>query len=80
MLYGKYFLRQNFLGFIYEKLKLNFFRFFLILSRINEGVYLSLLEHANTRKHVYEHSCSCVGAFLSILAHLAHLAHSVFLI
>ena len=35
---------------------------------------LCLLEHANTKKDVYEHSCSSVRAFLSILAHSAHLA------
>ena len=39
--------------------------------------YLS--EHANTRKHVSEHSCSSVRVFFSILAHLAHLAQSFFL-
>ena len=27
--------------------------------------------HANTRKHVSEHSCSSVRVFLSVLAHLA---------
>ena len=37
-------------------------------------MYLCLLEHANTKKDVYEHSCSSVRAFLSILAHSAHLA------
>ena len=45
----------------------------MTLCRINKGVYLCLLEHANTKKHVYEHSCSSVRAFLSILAHSAHL-------
>ena len=40
--------------------------------------YLS--EHANTKKHVSEHSCSSVRVFFSILAHLAHLAQSFFLI
>ena len=40
--------------------------------------YLS--EHANTRKHVSEHSCSSVRVFFSILAHLAHLAYFFFLI
>ena len=43
----------------------------MILSKINRGVYLSLFEHANTRKYVYEHSCSYVRVFLSILANLA---------
>ena len=57
-----------------------FFNFFMIFSRINKGVYLSLFEHANTRKHVYEHNCSSVRVFLSIFAHLAHLAQSVFFI
>ena len=52
----------------------------MILNRINKRVYLCLLEHANTRKHVYEHSCSTVRVFLSILAHLAHFAQSFFLI
>ena len=41
------------------------------LSRINKRVYLCLFEHANTRKHVHEHSGSSVRVFLSILAHLA---------
>ena len=43
-------------------------------------MYLSLFEHANTRKHVYEHSCSSVRVFSSIPAHLAHLAQSFSLI
>jgi len=30
---------------------------------INKGVYICLFEHANTRKHVYEHSCSSVRVF-----------------
>ena len=47
----------------------------MILSRINKRVNLCLFEHANIRKHVYEHSCSSVRVFLCILAHLAHLAH-----
>ena len=34
-----------------------------------------MFEHANTRKHVSEQSCSSVRVFLSILAHLAHFAH-----
>ena len=54
-----------------------FFRFFLSFSMINEGVYLSLFEHTNTRKHVYKHNCSSVRVFLS---NLAHLAQSGFLI
>ena len=57
-----------------------FFRFFMILNRINKGVYLSFFEHANTWKHVYEHSCSSMRVFCSILAHLAHLAQFFFLI
>ena len=52
----------------------------MILCRINKGVCLCLFGHANTRKHVYEHSCLSVRVFLSILAHLAHLAQSFFLI
>ena len=36
------------------------------------------VEHANTKKNVYEHGCSSVRLFLSILAHLAHLAESIF--
>ena len=55
-----------------------FFWFFMILYRINKGVYFCLFGHANTRKHVIEHSCSSVRVFLSILAHLAHLAQSFF--
>ena len=55
-----------------------FFQFYFILFRINKGVYLSLFEHANTRKHVYEHSCSSVRVILSISAHSAHLAQSFF--
>ena len=35
-------------------------------------------EHANTGKHVSEHSYSFVWVILSILAQLAHLAHSYF--
>ena len=37
-------------------------------------VFWYLSEHANTRKHVNEYSCSSVRVFLSILAHLAYLA------
>ena len=73
MLYVKYFLRYDFL-----KIYLRKTFFFYDLCRINEGVYLCLLEHANTKKDVYEHSCSSVRAFLSISAHLAHLAQSIF--
>ena len=36
----------------------------MILYGINEGVYLCLFEHANSRKHVYEYSCSSVQVFL----------------
>ena len=80
MLCGKYFLPTEFFNDLFMK-KFEFD--FMILSRISKGVYLSLFEHANTSKHVHEHSCSSVKEFLSIsahLAHLAHLAHSVFLI
>ena len=73
MLYDKYFLRFEFL----RKIKIEFF---LILSMINKGVYFSLFEHTNTRKHIYEHNCSSVRVFWSILAHLAPLAQFVFLI
>ena len=38
-----------------------------------------MFEHANTRKHISEQSCSSVGVFLSILAHLAHLASAFFI-
>ena len=79
MLYDKYFSRYDFLN-IYENYELNFFRFFMILSRIKKGVYLCLFEHANTRKHVYEHSCSSVRVFWWILAHLAHLAQFLYFI
>ena len=51
----------------------------MILSRINIRVYLCLFEHANIRKHVYEHSCSPVRVFWRILAHLAHLAQYFFI-
>ena len=54
-----------------------FFQLFMILSRINKGMYLCLFEHENTRELVYEDSCSSVRVFLSILAHLAHLAQSL---
>ena len=60
-----------------ESRTFNTLGFFMILCRINKGVYWCLLEHANTKKHVYEHSCSSVRAFWSILAHLAHLAQSI---
>ena len=43
----------------------------MILSRINKGVYLCLSEHANTSKCIYEHNCSSMRVFLSILAYLA---------
>ena len=52
----------------------------MISCRINKKVHWCLFEHPNTRKHAYEHSCSSVRVFLSILAHLAHLAQSFFLI
>ena len=42
---------------------------FMILNRI-----ITMFEHANTRKHVFKHSCSSVQVFLSILAYSAHLA------
>ena len=77
----RYFLSYDFLNilsYIYEKFKLIIFRFFMIFSRIKIGAYLGLLEHAITRKHVYEHSCSFVRVFLSILAHLADIAQSFF--
>ena len=51
---------------------------FLILRRINKGVYWSLFEHADTSKHVFEQHCSSMRVFLSILAHIAHLAQSYF--
>ena len=57
-----------------------FFRFFMILSKIKKRVYLCLFEHANTRKHAYEHSCSSVRVILSISAHSAHLAQFFFLV
>ena len=57
---------------------MNFFRYFMILSRINKGLYVCLFGHANTEKHVYEHSCSYVRVFLSILAHLAQSLFSDF--
>ena len=69
---------QWFLKIFYKKFKFYFFRFIMILSRINKVVYLCLFEYANTRKHVYEHSCSSVRVFWRILAHLAHLAQFLF--
>ena len=35
-----------------------------------------MFEHANIKKHVYEHSCLSVRVFLSISAYLAYLAKS----
>ena len=64
--------------FFCEKFKLNFFHIFMILCRINKGVYSFLFGHTDTRKHVYEHCCSSVMVFLSILAHLAYLAQYFF--
>ena len=37
-----------------------------------------MFEHANTKKHVSEHSWLYGSVILSILAHLAHLAQSYF--
>ena len=58
MLYDKYFSRYEFLKIYLRKIQIELFFIFMISSRINKGVHLSLLEHANTRNHVYEHSCS----------------------
>ena len=75
MLYEKYFSCYDFLKIYLRKIQIDFFfQFIMVLSGINEEVYLFLFEHANTRKHVYEQSCSSVRVFLSNLAHLAHLA------
>ena len=52
-----------------QKILIDFLKFFMTLCRINKTVYL--LEHANTRNHVYQHNCSSVRVFLSILTHLA---------
>ena len=67
-----------FKDFFTKNLNWIFFLFSMISSRINKEVYWCLFEHANTRKHVYEHSCSSVRVFLSILAHLAHSAQFFF--
>jgi len=48
----------------------------MILCRINKEVSLCLFEHANTRKHIQEQSCSSVRVFT--LTQLAHLAQSFF--
>ena len=57
---------------IYLQLQIDFFfQFFFILCRINTRVCLSLFEQANTRKHIFKHSCSSVRVISSILAHLA---------
>ena len=64
---------MNFSIFFYKKFKYDFF-FFMISFRINKGVYLCLFELATTRRYDYEHNCSSLMAFLSILSHLAHLA------
>ena len=76
VLSDKYFSSYDFLKIFLQKIQINFFYFFMILCWINKGVYLCLFEHANTRKHVYEHSCSSVRVFLSILAHLPYLVKS----
>ena len=131
-LWDKYFSRYDFFKIYLWKIKIDFFFwFFKILCRINKGVYICLLEHANTKKtclwaqllicegifehfssfsslglvysfwfqkqqmnkyfhtclskqnkkkHVREQSCSSIGAFTIILAHLAHLPCSFTLI
>jgi len=51
-----------------------FFDFFLFcVGSIKECIYVYLSMQIQ-KKDVYEHSCSSVRAFLSILAHSAHLA------
>ena len=52
MLYDKYSFPYDFLKIICEKFKLNFLLFIVILSTINKGMYLCLIEDANTRKHI----------------------------
>ena len=54
---------------IFFQFFMNFFLNALWFSKINKGVYLSLFEHANTRKHVYE-LIWAVGVVLSFLAHI----------
>ena len=59
---------------------MDIFLFTMILGRINKAVYLRLFEHADTRKHDYEHSCSSVRVFLSNLAYLAYLAQFFYIL
>ena len=51
---------------------------FMILYRINEGVFIRLFRHANNSIKVYEHRFSSVWVFSRIIAHLANLAHLFF--
>ena len=55
-----------------------FFNFLWFWVGSKKGVYLCLFEHADTRKHVYEHSCVSVRVLWRILAHVAHLAQIIF--
>ena len=77
VLYNIYFLSHDSLKIYLQKI---WVEFFMILCRINKGLYPYLFEHANKRKHVYEHNCSSVRVFLNILAYLAYLAHHFFMI
>ena len=54
-----------------------FFNFlWFSVGSIKECIYVYLSMQI-PKEHVYEHSCSFVSAFLSILAHLDHLAQSI---
>ena len=75
MLYNKYF---SFFWFFKDIFW--FFSIYYDFSRIIEGVYPYLFEYANTRKLVFEHSCSSVRVFSSILAQLAHLAQFIMIL
>ena len=46
--------------------------FFPIINRMNKELYCYMFEHANKRKHAFEHNCFQSG--LNILSHLVHLA------
>ena len=78
MLYNKYILGYDFFKIYLQKIQIDFFLFYYDLCRINKEVYLYLFEHANTKRNIYEHSCSSVEVFLSILAQLAHFAQFFF--
>ena len=55
--------------FLLQKIQIGFLEIFMILNRIIKGAYSWLSEHAKTRKHAYELSCSSVRVCMTILAH-----------